>query len=279
MKRFCEMVAVAAVVLCVCTSAIHAATVIGGDYRLGESDAGAANGLAGAAATVNNGVTAGADLAKVILSGTGPVYTSSVAASAAAAGNTLAMQLGGTGYYLGASPAQAYDQAIEGWFKVDSNLSQNQALAYNGDSYNNGVGLYLIGGHVQGIGGGGGFGLLDSGFTPTPGEWFYAAVSVGDGTASVYINSRTATAMKAGTILASPVANQFTIGTAGNSTNGFGDLLSGAADQVRVHAYGYGYAFDPSTDLSYVAVPEPMGICMLLSGLVGIMAYAWRKRR
>lgn len=278
MKRICAMSLLVMAVFGVTGAVAQANILVGGGYGLGENDPGAANGLAGDNPTINIGVTPGTDLGKVVASGAGPTYTSDVAASAAySVGSTLAMNFGGTGYYLvGATPCDNLThQAIEGWFKV-SNLNQ-QAFAYNGNSYSDGLGLYLINGHVQAIAAGG-FGLLDSGFAPTPGQWFYAATSVNGGTAAVYINSTTAAATMATGPLVSP--SQFVIGAAGNSTDGFSDLLTGAADHVRVLAYdGVNFVFNPSTDLSYSGVPEPSTLALLVTGLMGLLAYAWRKRK
>jgi hypothetical protein len=257
----------------------QADVVAGVDYRLGEDDSDAADGVVGNTTTTNIGVTPNTNLTKFITSGTGPTYTSDVAASAAfSVGSTLAMNFNGLGYYkVDETPCNNINhQAIEGWFKV-SNTSQ-QALAYTGSSWTDGLGLYIINNHLQAIAANG-FGLLDSGFTPTAGQWFYAAVSADNGTSSVYVNSTTAAATVTGG-MANTLTNQFIIGAAGDATHGYSDLLTGAADHVRLLAFdGSSYVFNASTDLSYRAVPEPSTIAMLAAGLLGLLAYAWRKRK
>lgn len=81
-------------------------------------------------------------------------------------------------------------------------------------------------------------------------------------------------------MLTTALTNQFIIGAAGDATHGYSDLLTGAADHVRLLAFdGSSYVFNASTDLSYMAAPEPSTIALLVTGLLGLLAYAWRKRK
>jgi hypothetical protein len=184
-------------------------------------------------------------------------------------------------------------------------------LVFNGNSFNNGLGLYLYensatdtmqicglagGSSSFGTGGGAGSGSghLFSGFTPTVNQWFYAAVVVNgsSGADSIYIDSCTTPAATGTGTFNTPAAAGggnpfhvgFVLGSAGNTNNTNYTVLTaselwGAADDVRVLTWnGTTYVFNPATDLEY-PTPEPSTLALLTAGLLGLMTYAWRRRK
>jgi hypothetical protein len=246
-------------------------------YQLGEADINPATGLAPAV----NGQAA--DTTTVDASGNGynltwipktgssltGTYTSAVAPSATSdMGSSVAMDFGFTGFYANtvAPCTNTNEMGVEGWFEV-ANTSQ-QCLAYDGDTYRNGFGLYLFGGTIRALCGGSSPGsgwAATSSFAPAPNTWFYAAAVFNNGTTSIYINSTTPTVTNPGHLIngtqLSPLAScGFEIGGA-RDLPGDGptvDYITGAADEVRVFTWdGVTTNFTPS-DLEYAqTVTQP----------------------
>jgi hypothetical protein len=280
MKHFFTLMLLAAAAFLLIGPVAQANIVVGGYFHLGEADPGAVAGNPGNDPTMDSSGL-GLNLTKV---GGNETYSSIVAASAATAtGSSLAMTFDGTGYYNQTSPLTVNTDnfGIEGWFKVND-LSQ-QSLALNGSSWINGYGLYLINGRIYGLYGG--LQAFDTGIAPTPGEWFYAALVRDAGDTKMYVNN--ATAIDFGTATAVPnIPTDFKIGVAGGidawGNWAYQDYLKGAADEVRVFAFGsqFGYAFNAGTDLLISQqVPEPSTLVLLAAGLAGISAVIWRKRK
>ena len=157
-------------------------------------------------------------------------------------------------------------------------------LAYNGDSWKDGYGLYDIGGRLYGLYGG--KVAFDTGITLSANQWFYAAiVNDNPNTKMFFNNGGTTQTVDFGDSYPLPLSPQLNIGVAGgyDAWGGgpfFQDYLHGSADNVRVIAFGGSYVFNPSTDLLINAtVPEPSTLAMLTLSLFGLAAYAWRKRK
>jgi Concanavalin A-like lectin/glucanases superfamily/PEP-CTERM motif len=271
MKRLFVTALLAAAATLLAGNLARANIVVGGYYHLGESDPGAAAGLPGDASSLDS---CGNGNNLTYWQGH-QTYSSSVAASAAAAtGSDLSMSFAGDGFYLHTGNALTVNTdnfGIEGWFKVND-LSQ-QGLAFNGDSFHNGFGLYVLGGHVQGLYGA--VEAFDTGFAPTPGQWFYAALVRNGGDTEMFVNNTTPIDFGSTYAPITPGA-QFSLGIAGN------DELKGCADEVRVFAFGsqFGYNFHANSDLLIAhSVPEPSTLTLLTVTLLGLAAYAWRKRK
>lgn len=69
-------------------------------------------------------------------------------------------------------------------------------------------------------------------------------------------------------------------GTAGATAEGTDPFLAGAIDEARIYAYamnateiGQLFAMGPNT------VPEPSALALAVTGMIGLLAYAWRKRK
>jgi hypothetical protein len=270
MKRLCLTAALALAVTLLAGGLAQATVTAVGYYRLGEADPGAAAGNQG------NGTTAdssGSGMGLTYWTGT-QNYSSSVAASAAAAvGSNLSMDFAGDGFYL--TQANCLTGAtdnfgIEGWFNPD--YIAQMGLCCNGDGLGTaGWGLYVLGGTVQGY-----YcqaALFDSGFAPTAGEWFYAALVRDNGITKMYINNANEITVANNTIAPYSAANapQFSLGVVSY------DAFVGKADEVRVFTFEPG-AFNAGRDL-LISAPEPSSLALLAAGLIGLAGYAWRKRK
>jgi hypothetical protein len=269
--KLCKIALLAAAIAVWGMTFANAEVFVGGYYHLGESDVGAADGLPGSNPTVDSSGL-GMDL-----NAAGPLtYSSNVAASATTAtGSNLSMNFGNSIYYKTSElTINTENFGLEGWFKVND-LSQ-QGLVFNGDSWNDGFGLYILGGRLQGLYGAGP--AFDTGFVPTPGEWFYAAIVNNAGATSMYVNN--ATPIPFGNVDPYYPSSQFVLGAAGHVWD-TSDRLNGAADEVRLFAFGSeAYTFDASTDLLVTkTVPEPASLTLLAVGLLGLTVHGWRKRK
>ncbi len=109
---------------------------------------------------------------------------------------------------------------------------------------------------------------------PPFGSWFHFCYVTDGSTARMYINGT-----QIGTHSSPPtsVANNVTVGCQNdNDTNSTYDGgLTGAVDDVRI--FTFSGAFVPND--VFAPVPEPGTLVLLASGLLGLLAYAWRKRR
>jgi hypothetical protein len=269
MKRFYGLALTATAAMLFACNLARAEIVVQAYYHLGESDSGAVADAAGNGQTVDS---TGNGYDMTYWQGT-MAYSSSVAASAAEkSGSNLSMNFASdaTSFYLyqGDGDFRVTDNfGIEGWFKVDD-LSQ-QGLVFAGDSFGNGYGLYVLGGHVQGLYGA--MELFDTGIAPTAGEWFYAALVRDGGVTNMYVNDSSEITFASTNAPFEPGA-QISLGIAGY------DPMHGNADEVRVFTFAPG-SFDASTDLLISQVPEPSTLALLAMGLCGLAAYAWRKRK
>lgn len=248
MLKSCFVLVAAAVLL---TPALSRATVTNvAYYHLGEVDAGEGVGLPIA--------TAVDSVAGNTLTATGaPVFSADVAAAAAAhAGSLASVEFSGSNQYLNGAifDTATDDFGIEAWVKPLSAVG-NHAIAYNGNTSNNGWGLYQIGGGVAAL-----FGanvLWGSNALPT-GVWTHVALVKDTGVSSLYVNGVVVATSVA--IPYPPAAAGFSIGATGQG--GTNENFDGLIDEVRVFSFASGQ-FSPTNLLlnssppAFLQVPAP----------------------
>jgi hypothetical protein len=265
MKRFFANALPALAAMLLFAGVAQASVITVGYYRLGEADPGA---VAGNPVNATTEDSSGLGNAVNLV---GPLtYSSDVAPSAAAAtGSSLSMSNPGGYGYIGSPWTTAVDNfGMEGWFKL-SNVVKEQALVWNGNAAaGNGWGLLFNGGYIQGYFAG--VSIWNSDFAPTQDEWFYAAIVRDAGVARVYINGTTP-ATATSTITPTTPAGLAALCTAGGD-----DGMLGLMDEVRVFTFEPG-SFNASTDL-LISVPEPSTFALLAMSILGIAAFARRKR-
>lgn len=200
--------------------------------------------------------------------GTGP-YTGPIYTSAAAPGNTVAIQFtGDAGQSLTA--ANAFNLTSNFGFQLWVNPmdTNNRMIAYNGNSSANGWGLVEDGGHLDGLLGGVAF---VNGPTITPGSWTNLALVV-DGqanTTTLYVNGTAYTTV--GSMPTTPTVDSSGFGFYVGSDVGLQTAYS-TVDNVRMFTFAPG-AFSP-TDL---AVPEPGALGLVGIGALGLLLLRGRR--
>lgn len=199
--------------------------------------------------------------------GTGP-YTGPIYTSAAAPGNTVAIQFtGDAGQSLTAANAFSLTSNFGFQLWVNPTDTNNRMIAYNGNSSGNGWGLVAYGGQLDGLLGGVAF---VNGPTITPGTWTNLALVVNgqSNATTLYVNG-----LAYATVDSMPVAPTV-------DSSGFGFYVGSdvglqtaysTVDNVRVFTFAPG-AFSAS-DLAEpgLAVPEPASLSLLAMGVVGLL--------
>jgi hypothetical protein len=241
-------------------------------YRMGEADPGAVAGQAGNFIT-NDSVGS----SPLTLSPSGSsVYSSDVAASAFAyTGSTLCLSLVGNSFYSGSNVITSLTDniGIEGWFRpsvlpAGGFGGGGQALAYLGDTGQNGFGLFIFGTELYGLYGGVRF--LPTGRSASINSWTYFALVRDGGFTTLYVDGTTPIPSD-GTAPA-PALSGLKIGS-----NGSEEFFGGYADEVRVFSFAPGQF---STSDLLIAVPEPSACITVLAGLAcGVYSLFRRRKR
>jgi hypothetical protein len=75
-----------------------------------------------------------------------------------------------------------------------------------------------------------------------------------------------------------PTAATFDFSIDGNTQAGIATEAAGAIDRFSLASVG-GWALYDNVKVTLTATPEPSSVVLLAAGLVGLLAYAWRKQR
>ena len=257
----------AGVVLGVAVLPAQATITVLNQWHLGEADAGASAGGAGAAATVDS--VGGFNLNKV----GAPTYSSDVPSRI---GSTLSMAFNGTNdEYMNASGVASTltdNFGIEAWVKSNGSTAGNAAIAYNGNTSNAGWGIYRGGSNYGFLYGG----ITLTGLTPISPQWTELALVRDNGTTSFYVNGVSVYSNSVG-----PNPPSGGVGIGGNpQTSGF-ELFDGQIDEVRIFSFAPG-AFSVGDLNVPPPVPTPMlglrALALLALGLFGLGWLGLRRR-
>ena len=236
-------------------------------WHLGEADAGANAGGAGAAATVDS--VGGFNLNKV----GAPVYSSDVPSRI---GSALSLAFNGTSdeYMNAAGVASTLNDnfGIEAWVKSNGNTSGNATIAYNGNTSNAGWGIYRLGAD---------YGLLYGGniaatVSPISTVWTELALVRNNGTTTFYVNG-----VASYTTATGPNPPAGGVGIGGNPLISGGELFGGKIDEVRIFSFAPG-AFSVGDLNLPPPVPTPVlslrSLVLLALGLFGLAWLGLRRR-
>ena len=235
-------------------------------WHLGEADAGASAGGAGAAATVDS--VGGVNLNKV----GAPMYSSDVTPRI---GSTLSMAFNGTtDEYMNSGVASTLTDnfGVEAWVKWNAGSPGSAAIVYNGNSSNSGWGIYQYG-TMYGLLYGGNLGYS---VTPVSNQWTELALVRSSGTTTFYVNGVPSFATATG-----PNVPAGGVAIGGNSLTSGTELFNGKIDEVRIFSFAPGQFSAGDLNLPPPVATPVLGqraLALLALGLFGLAWLSLRRR-
>jgi len=289
---------VAAVVLC--SAVANADIVVQNHYRLGEADPGAAIGNVGNDPTIDSGGYL--NLGRV----GSPTY---VAGSPSPLGSTLAMDFanssGTTDYYTAAGTGllrENHNWGVDFWLKVGSYTEVEHAFVHLGGTGGSWDGTDQWGLVIQSYSAVGNRVVVQdlSGWFFTGDyifpidEWVHVVYAnktptgpgTDDGDAHLWVDGVEIEAYSGGPQShcmpfmyqhtsgpGTTMPNRITVG-ASHSSSGYAKGCDASVDELRLFTFAEGQFQIGDTE-----IPEPGTLAMLAGGLLGLLCYAWRKRK
>lgn len=256
-----------ALLACLWLAPVAAEVTTVAQYRMGEADAGAVSGGAGADPTVDS--VGGINLPKL----GGPVYS---AATPLRVDSTLAMRFDAdVDRYSGPVISTATDNfGIEAWVRSDGSTTGNAVIAYNGNSSSTGWGLFRAGSNWSFLFGGL---VLASGGQPVSTDWTHLALVRNAGVATLYVNGMPA--VTSGTAPNVPTGG---FGIGGNPVFADFEEFDGSIDEVRMFTFAPGAFQVADLNLSApLVVPsnQAWALIALLLGTLGLAALVLQRGR
>ncbi|MDE2083793.1 MAG: LamG domain-containing protein [Xanthomonadaceae bacterium] len=251
----------AGLVLTIAVLPAQATVTVLNQWHMGEADAGATAGGAGAASTVDS--VGAFNLNKV----GAPTYASDVPPRI---GSTLSMAFNGTTdeYNNTTAVASALTDnfGIEAWVKSNGSTTGNAAIAYNGNTSTAGWGIYRFGANYGVLYGGN----IGAPVTPISTQWMELALVRDNGTTTFYVNG-----VASYTTAVGPNAPAGGVGIGGNPLLSGFELFDGKIDEVRIFSFAPG-AFSVGDLNLPPPVPTP-ALSLRALGLLGLgmLGLAW----
>jgi hypothetical protein len=267
----CVLVVAAAGLLATAPACATVLTV--GQWRMGDDDSGAVSGNAvngTGAAVVGPNLTA--------LNGNSK-YSSNTPGTLSKFSTTYNGV--DTGYYSDTLPTTATDNfGMEAWVKAAGTTGVGHVAIAGASLTSDGATWQATGWGIAQVNGNfvGNFaGVCEVGSASVAVDtWQHVALVRDNGVATLYLNG-----VASGSSTSTPNTPQgpLTVGFQNVQMSGNREWFNGQIDQLRVFTFAGGQ-FNAATDLTLsLAVPEPSTITILITGVIGLLAYAWRKRK
>jgi hypothetical protein len=258
---------IASLVLGVAAVPAQATVTVLNQWHLGEADAGASAGGAGAAATLDS--VGGFNLNKV----GAPTYSSDVPPRI---GSTLSMAFNGSTdeYTSGVASTLTDNFGIEAWVKSNGSTSGNATIAYNGNTGSSGWGIYRLGGSYGLLYGGN----LGANVAPISTAWTELALVRDNGMTTFYVNG-----VASYTTTTGPNPPLGGVGIGGNPLGALSppppgvplEFFDGKIDEVRIFSFAPGQFSAGDLNLP-PPVPSPVSSLRSLGLLaLGLLGLAW----
>ncbi len=166
---------------------------------------------------------------------------------------------------------------VELWFNTAS-LDRSDILNYKNNSGTFDVGVFIEGGKLNLYSNG--TNLHTAADSLAAGSWYHMALTRdSSGSATIYLNGNSVISGVSGFESFGSAGHDFWIGSNHDASDNPSAMYNGKIDELAI----YGSAMSQPTALAHynagITVPEPSTAILLGSALIGLLCYAWRKRK